>query len=55
MIHQLTWMQAMTNPDFPPLPSYSQTTTQNESWVNVTLTTTHSDGSKSQVFFLAKK
>jgi hypothetical protein len=48
-------MQMMTNPDFPPLPSYSQSSVSNASWVNVTLTTTHSDGSKSQVFFLAKK
>ncbi len=41
--------------DFQPLPTYSQTTTQNESWVNVTLVTEHTDGSKSQVFFIAKK
>jgi hypothetical protein len=27
-------------PDFAPLPSYSQTTTKNESWVNVTVTRT---------------
>jgi hypothetical protein len=47
--------QAAPNQDFQPLPEYSQTKTSNASWVNVTLTTTHSDGSKSQVFFIAKK
>jgi hypothetical protein len=43
------------NQDFHPLPQYSQSTTQNQSWVNVTLTKTDSDGSTTQVFFLAKK
>ena len=47
--------QTSTDKDFQPLPQYSQSTIENSSWVNVTLTTTHSDGSKSQVFFLAKK
>lgn len=47
--------QASSNQDFQPLPQYSQITTQNESWVNTTLTRTDPDGSRSQVFFLAKK
>lgn len=41
--------------DFAPTPTYNQTTVRNKSWINVTLTATHSDGSKSQVFFLARK
>ena len=47
--------QPTTDKDFQPLPTYQQTTTQNESWVNVTLTKTDSDGSTTQVFFIAKK
>ena len=47
--------QPTTDKDFQPLPQYSQTTTQNDSWVNVTLTKTDSDGSTTQVFFIAKK
>jgi hypothetical protein len=42
-------------PDFAPLPSYSQTTTKNESWVNVTVTRTDPDGSKSQVLTIVPK
>jgi hypothetical protein len=41
--------------DFAPLPSYSQTTTKNESWVNVTFTRTDPDGSKSQVLTIVPK
>lgn len=44
-----------TGRDFAPIPSYKQSSVSNASWVNVTLTRTDSDGSKSQVFFLAKK
>lgn len=47
--------QLQQNQDFQTLPSYSQTTVQNASWVNVVLKTTHPDGSTSQVFYLAKK
>ena len=47
--------QAATDKDFAPLPNYQQTTTQNDSWINVTLTKTDSDGSTTQVFFIAKK
>lgn len=43
------------NQDFQPLPTYTQTTTKNESWVNVTLTKTDSDGTVTQTFFIAKK
>jgi hypothetical protein len=41
--------------DFAPLPQYSQTTTKNESWVNVTLTRSNPDGSKSQVATILPK
>jgi hypothetical protein len=41
--------------DFAPLAQYSQTTTKNESWVNVTVTRTDSDGSKSQVATILPK
>ncbi len=43
------------DPDFAPISSYTQSSVSNASWVNVTLTKTDSDGSKTQVFFLAKK
>jgi hypothetical protein len=41
--------------DFAPLPSYSQTTTKNESWINVTVTRTDPDGSLSQVATILPK
>jgi hypothetical protein len=44
-----------TGRDFAPIPSYTQSSVSNASWVNVTLTKTDSDGSTTQVFFLAKK
>lgn len=47
--------QALQDQDFQPLATYNQSTTKNDSWVNVTLTTTHPDGSRTQVFFIAKK
>jgi hypothetical protein len=51
------WSKAMSSPtqDFAPLPQYSQTTTKNESWVNVTLTRSNPDGSKSQVATILPK
>lgn len=42
-------------PEFAPIPSYSQTKISNHTWVNITLTKTDSDGSKSQVLILAAK
>lgn len=48
-------MSTTSEQDFPPLPEYTQTTTQNQSWVNVILTKTESDGSTTQTFFIAKK
>ena len=47
----------MSNPsvDFAPLPTYTQTTIKNESWVNVTVIRTDPDGSKSQVLAIAPK
>jgi hypothetical protein len=41
--------------DFAPLSQYSQTTTKNESWVNVTVTRTDPDGSLSQVLTIVPK
>lgn len=43
------------DPDFAPIPSYSQTRVANASWVNVTLTRIDGDGSKSQVLIIAAK
>jgi len=40
---------------FLPLPIYTQTITKNENWVNVTITRTDPDGSKSQVLTIAPK
>jgi hypothetical protein len=49
--------QSQTTPeqDFQPLPTYKETTTQNNSWVAVTLTRTDSSGSVSQVQVIAAK
>ncbi len=43
------------DPDFAPIPSYSQTKITNDSWINITLTKLDSDGSKSQVLIIAAK
>jgi hypothetical protein len=43
------------DPDFAPIPSYTQTKIANDSWINITLTKLDSDGSKSQVLILAAK
>lgn len=43
------------NQDFQPLPEYTQSSKSNETWVNITLTKTDSDGSRTQVSFIAKK
>jgi hypothetical protein len=43
------------DPDFAPIPSYSQTKVANDSWVNITLTKVDSDGSRSQVLIIAAK
>ena len=47
--------QPTQNQDFQAQPSYEQTTKSNETWVNVTLTKTDPDGSRTQVSFIAKK
>jgi len=44
-----------SNSDFPPLPNYSQSTTQNASWINITLIRVDGDGSRSQVLIIAAK
>jgi hypothetical protein len=44
-----------TGRDFAAIPNYIQSSVSNASWVNVTLTKTDSNGSKTQVFFIAKK
>lgn len=41
--------------DFAPLPQYVQTTVKNDSWVNVTLTRTSSDGSTTQTSTIIAK
>jgi hypothetical protein len=41
--------------DFAPLPTYQETSTSNQSWVNVTVIRTDPDGSKSQVLTIAPK
>ncbi len=41
--------------DFAPLPIYKETSTSNTAWVNVTVTRTDPDGSKSQVATILPK
>jgi hypothetical protein len=41
--------------DFAPLPTYQETSTSNQSWVNVTVIRTDPDGSKSQVLTIVPK
>jgi hypothetical protein len=43
------------DPDFAPIPSYSQTKVANDSWVNITLTRVDADGSRSQVLIIGSK
>jgi len=47
--------QQTPNQDFQPLIQYDQSLTKNESWVNLTLTSTDSDGNKSQVLIIVPK
>jgi hypothetical protein len=47
--------QPITDKDFQPLPSYTQTTTKNDFWVNVTLTKTDSDGTVTQTSSIISK
>jgi hypothetical protein len=41
--------------DFQPLPQFTQTTTSNDHWVNVTTTRTDSDGTVSQSIQIISK
>lgn len=43
------------NDDFKPLPTYQETSNSNGSWVQVTLTRTDSDGTKTQVSSIVSK
>jgi hypothetical protein len=43
------------NQDFQPLPQYTQTTTKNESWVNVTVTKVEFDGTRTQTSSIISK
>jgi hypothetical protein len=43
------------DPDFAPIPSYSQTKVANASWVNITLTRVDADGTRSQVLIIGSK
>ena len=45
----------MKTEDFPPIPTVSQSTASNQSWVVVTTTKTDSDGSRSQTTAIAAK
>jgi len=47
--------QPPQNQDFAPLPQYDQKLTKNESWINLTLTRSDSDGNKSQVLIIVPK
>lgn len=47
--------QAQQNQDFQPLPTYTQSTTKNESWVNVTTTKTEADGTVTQSLQIISK
>jgi hypothetical protein len=42
-------------PDFAPLPSYTQTIQSNQAWVVLTLVRTDPDGSKTQVIAIEPK
>jgi hypothetical protein len=56
-IAKATRNKPMNNPsqDFAPLPIYQETSTSNGSWVNVTLTKTEPDGSKTQTSTIVSK
>ena len=41
--------------DFAPLPTYQETSTSNQSWVNVTVTKTDGDGNVSQTSTIMSK
>jgi len=47
----------MSNPsqDFAPLPTYKETTIANQSYVNLTITKTESDGTKTQTSIIVSK
>jgi hypothetical protein len=47
--------QQTPNQDFQPIPTYSQTTQQNDSWVVVTMTKDNPDGSRSQTTAIEAK
>ncbi|HEY9834106.1 MAG TPA: hypothetical protein V6D26_26370 [Stenomitos sp.] len=47
--------QTTQNQDFQPLPQFTQTTTSNDHWVNVTTTRTDPDGSTTQSLQLISK
>lgn len=44
-----------TTEDFRPEPTYSQTKTANEAWINVTTTKTEADGTVTQVSAIIPK
>jgi hypothetical protein len=48
-------VSATSGQDFQPLPEYTQTTTSNDHWVNVTTTRTDPDGSVSQSLQIISK
>ncbi|MBD2016087.1 hypothetical protein H6F96_19205 [Microcoleus sp. FACHB-53] len=48
-------MSTTSNQGFQPLPQFTQTTTSNDHWVNVTTTRTDSDGTVSQSIQIISK
>jgi hypothetical protein len=48
-------MSTTSEEDFQPLPQFTQTTTSNEHWVNVTTTRTDPDGSTTQSLQIISK
>jgi hypothetical protein len=55
MTYPLTEIAKMKTEDFAPLPSVTQSTNSNQSWVVVTLTKDNPDGSRSQTTAIEAK
>jgi hypothetical protein len=55
MISHQSFDNRGTGRDFAPIPSYTQSSVSNASWVNVTLTKTDSNGTRAQVLIIAAK
>jgi len=51
----LTQQSTSPSQDFAPLPQYTESSTSNHSWVNVTVTKTDGDGNVSQTSTIVSK